>query len=68
MPDRRGLPAIGVALLVLGAVTAGVGYVRHRATRRAIRAGQLPRDGWGPAAVTVGVLVLAVLLIAAAVL
>jgi putative membrane protein len=53
------LSAFGLALLALGAATAVIGYVRYRAAARAIRAGELPRSGFGPAAVTAAVVVLA---------
>src|SRR5262245_22182551 len=55
---------LGLALLVLGSVAGVVGYVRYRSAGRAIRAGALPAPGRGPAFMTAGVVVLAVVLAA----
>jgi putative membrane protein len=55
--------AVGVGLLVLGSVGGVVGYLRYRATARAIRAGQLPLPGRGPALMTAGIVAIAVVLV-----
>ncbi|WP_144121088.1 YidH family protein [Catellatospora sichuanensis] len=62
--DRPLLQGIGVGLLVLGSVGGLIGFVRFRATGRAIRAGRLPAAGHGPALMTAGVVALAAVLIA----
>jgi putative membrane protein len=61
---RLVLVGIGIALLVLGSAAGVVGYARYRAAERAIRAGQLPAPGRGPALMTAGVVVIAALLAA----
>jgi putative membrane protein len=61
---RGALVALGLALLVLGSVAGFVGYLRYRSAGRAIRAGTLPAPGHGPAFVTAGVVVLAIVLAA----
>jgi putative membrane protein len=61
--DRLALQAIGLGLLVLGAIGCLIGYARFRATGRAIRSGQLPAPGHGAALMTAAVVILAVVLI-----
>jgi putative membrane protein len=39
---------VGVVIILLGTITAGIGYIRFRAADRAIRCGQLPTPGYGP--------------------
>jgi putative membrane protein len=63
--DRPALQAIGVGLLALGSVGGLIGYLRFRATGRAIRAGRLPEPGHGPALMTAGVIAFAAVLITA---
>jgi putative membrane protein len=58
------LSGVGIGLLTLGSIAAVIGYLRYRATGRAIRAGQLPAPGRGPALLTAGVVVLAAVLVA----
>ena len=57
--------AVGVALLALGSVAGVIGYLRYRAAARAIRAGRLPRPGYGPALLTAGVVGIAAVLVGA---
>ncbi len=57
--------AIGLSLLGLGALAAVVGYVRYRSAEVALRRGQLPATGIGPALVAWGVIALAAVLAAA---
>jgi putative membrane protein len=61
--DRPPLQAVGVGLLILGSIGGLIGYVRFRATGRAIRSGQLPTPGHGPALMTAGIVALAVALV-----
>lgn len=63
--DLNGL--IGLALLLLGALTGLSGYRRYRAADRAIRRGELPPHGLAPEAIALAVTFLAVLLLAVAV-
>lgn len=63
--DRPALQAIGVGLLILGSIGGVIGYTRFRATGRAIRSGQLPGPGHGPALMTAGVVTLAAALVIA---
>jgi putative membrane protein len=58
------LSGVGIGLLTLGSIAGVIGYLRYRATGRAIRAGQLPAPGRGPALLTAGVVVLAAVLVA----
>jgi len=62
--DRTVLSVVGVGLLLLGTICCVTGYVRYRAAGRAIRAGQLPAAGLGPAVLTAGIVALAVILTA----
>lgn len=55
-------PIIGVTILLLGAVVAWIGYHRYRAADRAIRAGELPHAGTGPALQVYGIVAIAILL------
>jgi putative membrane protein len=55
---------VGIGLLTLGSIAGVIGYLRYRAAGRAIRAGQLPAPGRGPALLTAGVVVLAAVLVA----
>jgi putative membrane protein len=57
-----GRVGIAVALLLIGATCAAVGFVRHRAADRAIRRGALPDTGRGIEFVTVVTLALGVIL------
>jgi putative membrane protein len=59
------LRAVGIGLLVLGSVAGYIGHRRYKSAGRAIRAGELPAPGHGPAIITSGVVALAALLIAA---
>jgi putative membrane protein len=61
--DRPVLQAVGVGLLSLGSVGALIGYARFRATGHAIRSGQLPTPGHGPALMTAGVVTVAAMLV-----
>lgn len=61
--DRPVLQAIGIGLLLLGSIGGLIGYARFRATGRAIRSGQLPTPGHGPALMTAGVVTLAAVLV-----
>jgi putative membrane protein len=54
---------IGLMLLGLGTVAGIVGYRRYEAAERAIRSGRMIGRGKGPALITVGVIVVALLLI-----
>lgn len=56
--------AVGVGLVGLGTLCAGIGYLRYRSADRAIRAGDLPAPGRGPALVTISVVGLSALLLA----
>jgi putative membrane protein len=60
---RAVLSVVGIALLVLGSAAGVVGYLRYRTAGRAIRAGQLPAPGRGPALLTAGVVLLAAVLV-----
>ena len=62
--NRTVLSVVGVGLIVLGGICCVIGYARYRAAGRAIRAGQLPAAGFGPAVLTVGVVALAAILTA----
>jgi putative membrane protein len=61
--DRPALQSIGVGLLILGSIGGLTGYARFRAAGRAIRSGQLPAPGHGPALMTAGVVTLAAVLV-----
>jgi putative membrane protein len=61
--DRPALQAVGIVLLSLGSIGGLIGYARFRATGRAIRSGQLPAPGYGPALMTAGVVAVAAVLI-----
>ena len=61
--ERPVLQAVGVGLLVLGMTGGLIGYIRFRATSRAIRSGQMPAPGHGPALMTAGVVTLAAILV-----
>jgi putative membrane protein len=54
---------LGIVLIAVGTAAAVVGYRRYEAAERAIRAGRMIRRGWGPALVTVGVVIIGVLLL-----
>lgn len=56
--------AVGIAILVLGASLALVGYSRFRAADRAIRGGRLPAAGHGPRLQVAGVVAVAAVLVA----
>jgi putative membrane protein len=60
---RTVLFVAGVALLALGSLAAVVGYRRYRAAGLAIRARRLPEPGSGPVVVTLGVTVIAAVLV-----
>jgi putative membrane protein len=62
--DRPVLQGIGVGLIVLGGIGGLIGFARFRATGKAIRTGRLPAPGHGPALITVGVIVVAAVLVA----
>jgi putative membrane protein len=57
---------IGLALLLVGALSGLTGYGRYRAADRAIRRGHLPPPGLAPEVIALAVVLLAVLLIAVA--
>ena len=57
---------VGLALLLLGALSGLAGYIRYRAADRAIRRGELPPASLAPEAIALAVVVLAVLLLAVA--
>jgi uncharacterized membrane protein YidH (DUF202 family) len=50
-------------LLALGLVAAIIGYRRYEAADRAIRSGRTMARGQGPALITAGVVVVAILLV-----
>jgi putative membrane protein len=52
--------AVGIAVLLAGAVVALIGYSRYRAADRAIREGRLPSAGKGPAFEVALVVILAI--------
>jgi len=54
---------IGVALILVGALGGVTGYRRYSAADRAIRHGELPPRGNGPAVIAAGIVVLAVVLL-----
>ncbi|GIH05134.1 membrane protein [Rhizocola hellebori] len=54
--DRLLAQLVGLSLLGLGSLGGVIGYLRFRATGRAIRAGQLPTAGHGPALMTVAII------------
>lgn len=53
---------VGISLIIFGACTAVIGYLRYRLADQAIRGGELPRAGFGPLFETCGVLILAIVL------
>jgi putative membrane protein len=55
---------IGAALILLGALAGGAGFLRYRAADRAIRRGELPPHGMAPEMLALAVAVLGVLLLA----
>jgi putative membrane protein len=57
---------IGLALLLVGALTGLNGYRRYRAADRAIRRGELPPHGLAPEAIALAVTLLAVLVLGVA--
>jgi putative membrane protein len=63
--DRPAMLVVSIGLLGLGSAAGVVGYLRYRAAGRAIRAGQLPSSGRGPALITAGVVGVALFLVAA---
>ncbi|MEU6076008.1 DUF202 domain-containing protein [Micromonospora sp. NPDC047074] len=56
--------ATALGIFALGIVTAIIGYLRYRAAGEAIRAGDLPPSGRGGVLVTVGVVVIATVIVA----
>jgi putative membrane protein len=54
---------LGIVLLALGLLAAIIGYRRYEAADRAIRAGRMMARGQGPALITAGVVVVAILLV-----
>jgi putative membrane protein len=62
--DERWAIGPGLALLALGALTAGAGLVRHRQADRALRQGRLPATGRTPSLVAGTVTVVALALMA----
>ena len=40
---------LAVYAVIIGALTSVIGYIRYRAADKAIRSGQLPKPGHGPA-------------------
>jgi putative membrane protein len=61
---RTLLFAAGLVLLAMGSATAVIGYRRYRGAGQAIRQRRLPEPGRGPVVVTVGVALIAALLVA----
>ncbi len=61
--NLSGGAAVGIALVGLGTIAAGTGYLRYRSSDRAIRAGAMPAAGRGPALLTIGVVGLSVVLL-----
>ena len=57
---------IGMALLLVGALSGLTGYGRYRAADRSIRRGELPPPGLAPEMIVLAVVLLAVLLIGVA--
>ena len=55
---------VGLALLLVGALSGLGGYGRYRAADRAIRRGELPPSSLAPEGIALAVVVLAVLLLA----
>jgi len=55
---------VGLALLLVGALSGLAGYGRYRAADRAIRRGELPPASLAPEAIALAVVVLAALLLA----
>jgi putative membrane protein len=55
----------GVCIILLGGLTASIGYVRYRSADGAIRSGRLPRRGAGPVAEVIVIVGLALVLAAA---
>ena len=55
---------VGLALLLVGALSGLAGYARYRAADRAIRRGELPPASLAPESIAIAVVVLAVLLLA----
>jgi putative membrane protein len=55
---------VGLALLLVGALSGLAGYGRYRAADRAIRRGDLPPASLAPEAIALAVVVLAVVLLA----
>jgi len=53
---------LGVAILLLGGFVAVIGFTRYRAADRAIRAGELPHAGHGPAIEVILVVTVAIAL------
>ena len=61
--EERWRAGPGLALLVLGALTAGCGLVRHRSADRALRERRLPATGATPALVAGAVALVAAALV-----
>jgi putative membrane protein len=59
--------AVGISLLLVGALSGLAGYGRYRAADRAIRRGELPPASLAPEAIALAVVVLAAFLLAVAV-
>jgi putative membrane protein len=59
--------AVGLAVLLVGALSGLAGYLRYRAADRAIRQGRLPPASLAPEAIALAVVILAVLLFAVAI-
>ncbi len=59
--------AIGLGLILLGALSGWVGYRRYRAADNAIRRNQLPPRSYAPEAVALGLVLLSLFLLGVAV-
>lgn len=63
--DAASSGVFGIGIILFGAVTTVIGYVRYRAADKAIRSGILPRTGVGPV-IEVGIVVAIALLLSGA--
>ena len=60
--------ATGLAVIAIGSLMTGIGYIRFQAADKAIRGGYLPEPGYGPVMQTIFVILLGVGIIATKIL
>lgn len=56
--------ALAIGLLIFGAITALIGYIRYRSADHAIRKGKLPTPGYGPEIEVAGIIIIPIVILA----